>query len=280
MNDCGTIKQRKVSVMAKISEGLMAKYKPLIQEFSLMDDTFMSKVFEDKECAELVLSVIIGKKLKVINVKTQYGIENLHGRSIRLDIRAVDENGNLYDIEIENDQKRATPKRGRFNISVMDADTLDKNEPWNNLPETYMIFITRDDVLGGNKPIYHIDRTIKELNHQLFGDEAHIIYVPSKMQDDTELGKLMHDFNCKDPSEMYNKTLAERTGYFKNSEEGVSAMCAIMEQVRLDGEREAIVNCIKRIIFNKNLSPEKAMEELYIPKEEQDIYIELLKKSR
>ena len=266
--------------MANINEGLMAKYKPLIQEFSLMDDTFMSKVFEDKECAELVLSIIIGKKLKVINVKTQYEIDNLHGRSIRLDIRAVDENGNLYDIEIENDQKRATPKRGRFNISLMDSDTLDKGELWNNLPETYVIFITRDDVLGGNKPIYHIDRTIKELNHKLFDDEAHIIFVPSKMQDDTELGKLMHDFNCKDPSEMYNKTLAERTGYFKNSKEGVSAMCAIMEKVRLDGEREATLKYIKRIMFSDNLLAKDAMKKLAVPEEEQDIYIELLKKSK
>ena len=265
--------------MANINEGLMAKYKPLIQEFSLMDDTFMSKVFEDKECAELVLSIILGKKLKVINVKTQYEIDNLHGRSIRLDIRAVDENGNLYDIEIENDQKRATPKRGRFNISLMDADTLDKSEPWDKLPETYMIFITRDDVLGGNKPIYHIDRTIKELDHKLFGDEAHIIYVPSKMQDDTELGRLMHDFNCKDPSEMYNKTLAERTGYFKNSEEGVSAMCAIMEQVADERERETTLKYIKKIMFKRTMSAEEAMDELDVPKDEQPIYLDLIRKS-
>jgi len=266
--------------MANINEGLMAKYKPLIQEFSLMDDTFMSKVFEDRQCAELVLSIILGKKLKVINVKTQYEIDNLHGRSARLDIRAVDENGNLYDIEIENDQKRATPKRGRFNISLMDADTLDKGELWNDLPETYMIFITRDDVLGGNKPIYHIDRTIKELNHKLFDDEAHIIYVPSKMQDDTELGRLMHDFNCKNPSEMYNKTLAERTGYFKNNEEGVSAMCAIMEKVRLDERRETMLECIKQLMVNCKFTIEQAMQSIGVPKEEEDIYIDMFKKSK
>ena len=30
-----------------------------IKQFRLMDDTFMSKVFEDKECAELLLRVIL-----------------------------------------------------------------------------------------------------------------------------------------------------------------------------------------------------------------------------
>ncbi|MBR1445371.1 MAG: PD-(D/E)XK nuclease family transposase [Firmicutes bacterium] len=265
--------------MANVNEGLMAKYKPLIQEFSLMDDTFMSKVFEDKECAELVLRVILGKKLKVINVKTRYVIDNLHGRSIRLDIRAVDDDGDLYDIEIENDQKRATPKRARFNISIMDSDTLDKSELWNDLPETYMIFITRDDVLCGNKPIYHIERTIKELDHKLFDDETHIIYVNSKIQNDTELGRLMHDFNCKDPSKMYNKTLAERTEYFKSSKEGVSAMCAIMEQVADERERETTLKYIKKIMFKRTMSAEEAMDELDVPKDEHPIYLYLIRNS-
>ena len=118
------------------------------------------------------------------------------------------------------------------------------------------------------------------MDHKLFDDEAHIIFVPSKMNDDTELGRLMHDFNYKDPSEMYNKILAERTGYFKNSEEGVSAMCAIMEKVRLDERRETMLECIKRIMFSDNILAKDAMEKLAVPEEEQDIYIEMLKKSK
>ena len=57
------------------------------------------------------------------------------------------------------------------------------------------IFITRDDVLGYGLPIYHIDKQIKEVGES-FQDEAHIIYVNSRKQEDTELGKLMHDLHC------------------------------------------------------------------------------------
>ena len=73
-----------------------------IQEFCLLDDDFMTKCFEDNiECTELVLRIIMDKAdLKVKETRTQYVIKNLQGRSIRLDIDAVDSAGKEYDIEI------------------------------------------------------------------------------------------------------------------------------------------------------------------------------------
>ena len=61
------------------------------------------------------------------------------------------------------------------------------------LTETYVIFITENDVLKSGLPIYHIDRIVQETGEP-FGDEAHIIYVNSQIKDETELGKLMYDF--------------------------------------------------------------------------------------
>ena len=58
-----------------------------IRGFRLMDDDFMSKCFEDYACVELVLRIILEKEdIKVEQVRTQYKIKNLHGRSIILDI--------------------------------------------------------------------------------------------------------------------------------------------------------------------------------------------------
>lgn len=73
-----------------------AKYMRLLQGFRLLDDDFMSKVFEDKECAQLLLHIILERSdLVVQEVHGQYSIKNLQGRSVRLDILAVDqERGN------------------------------------------------------------------------------------------------------------------------------------------------------------------------------------------
>ena len=52
----------------------------------------MAAVFEDPACAEFLLQIILKREdLKVREVHGQYSIKNLQGRSIRLDILAVDE---------------------------------------------------------------------------------------------------------------------------------------------------------------------------------------------
>jgi len=259
---------------------ICSKYSAEIQEFTLMDDVFMSAVFSDKECAEILLNVVLNKKLTVTDIKTQYSIGNLYGRSIRLDIRAEDENGKVYGCEVENTAKRAIPERARFNLSVMDAEELDKGTDWDKLPDTYIIMITKTDVLGGGKPIYHIEKRIEEMAYKLFGDRSYIIYVNSKIQDNTELGKLMHDFQCKKASDMYNKKLAERADYFKNRKKGEVEMCEIMDRLitKAEKEREQEIRLqdIKNIMINFSMSAQKAMEGLNIDKEEQDKYLRLL----
>lgn len=66
----------------------------------------------------------------------------------------------------------------------------------------------RSAILGAGLAIYHIEKTIRE-THGSFGNQAYIIYVDSSVQDDTELGRLMHDFHCKNADEMYSSILAD-----------------------------------------------------------------------
>ena len=76
----------------------------LIENFRLMDDTFMSKCFENApECVELSLRIILGKEdLEVVSSQTEYPVKNLQGRGVRFDVFARDSDGREYDIEIRN----------------------------------------------------------------------------------------------------------------------------------------------------------------------------------
>lgn len=123
------------------------------------------------------------------------------------------------------------------------------------LTETYVIFITENDVLKSGLPIYHIDRIVQETGEP-FGDEAHIIYVNSQIKDETELGKLMHDFSCTDPKDMYYKILADRVRYFKEDEEGVLTMCREMENMRKESSHEKAVEIAKRMLASGKLTYE------------------------
>ena len=77
------------------------------------------------------------------------------------------------------------------------------------LPDAYVIFITEDDYYKANKPLYLVQRMNVTLN-QPFNDGTHILYVNSLYQDDSALGRLMHDFNCSNPDDMYYEILQIR----------------------------------------------------------------------
>ena len=116
---------------------------------------------------------------------------------------------------------------------------LNPGELFDSLPETYIIFITKNDVLGYNLPINHIKRRSNETG-EIFEDGQHILYVNSKKQDDTELGRLMHDLHCEEADKMYSNVLSARVQQLKETEEGVNQMCQELEEIYNEGEQSGV----------------------------------------
>jgi len=142
----------------------------------LIDDDFMAAVFEDPACAEFLLQIILKRAdLKVREVHGQYSIKNLQGRSVRLDILAVDEQNRAYNIEVQRSDRGASEKRARYNSSLLDANLTHSGSNYDALNETYIIFITENDVLKAGLPIYHIHRMVEETG-TVFNDQSHIIW--------------------------------------------------------------------------------------------------------
>lgn len=233
-----------------------------IQEMSYFDDEFMTKCLEDyPEGVELMLRIIMDDKTIVVKeAQVQAVIKNLQGRSIRMDVKTYDVSDKRYDVEMQKADSGAKPKRARYNSSLMDANAILPGDDTELLPETYVIFITENDVLEGNLPIYHIDRTIKE-NGKLFDDGAHIIYVNGEIKDDTPLGRLMYDLSCSDPDDMNYKELADRARYFKRDKEGQKIMSRIMEEIVNEEKNEAA----KRMLERGKMTKEEIAEDLDLP---------------
>lgn len=211
-----------------------------LRGFRLLDDDFMTKVFEDISCAELLLRIILNDEgIRVLEAHSQRGIKNLQGRSVKLDILAVDSHNRVFNVEVQRSDRGAGAKRARYNSALIDANVTEPGDQHEDLNETFVIFITENDVMKAGLPIYHIDRVVRETG-KLFEDEEHIIYVNSQIKDETKLGRLMHDFSCTDAKDMYNKVLADRVRYFKEDERGVEIMCREMEIMRNQAHEEGI----------------------------------------
>ena len=88
----------------------------------------------------------------------------------------------------------------------MDVENLNVGQEFEELPETNTIFLTENDVFKKGKGLYPIER-MNMATGELFNDREHILYVNGAYRDDSDLGKLMHDFSCWNPDEMHFEML-------------------------------------------------------------------------
>lgn len=214
--------------------------------FTLMDDAYMAKFFDGQpRCAEAVLRPILGiPDLEVETAETHRDLANLQGRAAVLDVFATDGEGRVYDIEVQRDAARATPRRARFYASLMDADTLPKGADFDLLPESYVIFICDGDALGGGRPLYRVARTV-EGTGRAFGDGSHIVYADASYNRDDGgmspgLADVLHDFLCADPAAMRCAPLARRARYLKQTEKGASEMATATDEIMKIGMRQGM----------------------------------------
>lgn len=272
------------------------RYLEKIKQLRLMDDTFFNSCFDGNiPCMEVVLRAVLGNdRLRVTEVITQQSVPNLYGRAVRFDALATD-GETIYDIEIQRSDEGAMPRRARFNSSMIDSREVSKGTLFLDLPETYVIFITEHDVWKRGKPLYTVRRTFED-TEEVFNDGTHILYVNGECQSESPLGRLMHDFFCSDPNDMYSDVLAERVRFFKEDEKGVAAMCNVMKEIYDDGfasgeaqgeargevrgeirgaETERIKS-IKNLISSLGITAEAAMDALKIAKTDQPKYLALL----
>ena len=272
------------------------RYLEKIKQLRLMDDTFFNSCFDGNiPCMEVVLRAVLGNdRLRVTEVITQQSVPNLYGRAVRFDALATD-GETIYDVEIQRSDEGAIPRRARFHRSMIDSREVSKGTLFPDLPETYVIFITEHDVWKRGKPLYTVRRTFED-TEEVFNDGTHILYVNGECQSESPLGRLMHDFFCSDPNDMYSDVLAERVRFFKEDEKGVAAMCNVMKEIYDDGfasgeaqgeargevrgeirgaETERIKS-IKNLISSLGITAEAAMDALKIAKTDQPKYLALL----
>ena len=123
-------------------------------------------------------------------------------------------------------------------------------------------------------------------------------------RDDSDIGKLMHDFCCWNASEMNFDLMKQATRYYKETQEGVEYMCRAFEETRKQGFERGMqqglqqgmqqgmqqglqqgidserIRLIKLLMNNpatgQHMSADQAMTILSIPVEEQPRYLKML----
>ena len=252
-----------------------------------IDDTFMRVIFRDDiPLTEFVLRMITGDSdLSLTVQQTQKDLTRLTGaRGLSLDVYAEDTRGQLYNLEVQRDDKGACPERIRYHSSALDVENLRPCEPFEALPTLYVIFITENDVFGAGSGVYFVKR-VNLTTGMPYEDRVHILYANAAYKGDDPLGRLMHDFLCSDPDQMRTPILAEKARFYKTDSKGVDHMCKIMDEMKEEafqrghaqgieqGTDQTRMNDIKSIMSGFSYTAIQAMNLLNIPPAEQRKYL-------
>ena len=134
------------------------------EDLTLQDDFMFCKVMQNpdlcKRLIEMILSDTIGK---ITYISIQHNINTYEqAKSIRFDVLVQTENGKFYDVEMQVSNEKNIPNRMRFYQAAIDISFLDKGNFYNDLNDSFIIFICLFDVLGKNRSIYTFENICLE----------------------------------------------------------------------------------------------------------------------
>ena len=144
------------------------KIKPL-KDLRLLDRFLFAELMDDPECSREVLEIILGKEINLLpKNQTEKEVRTASWlKSIRLDVYSVDEEGSVYDTEMQQDYRADLERRSRYYQGLLDSSLLEPGERnCNKLNDTYIIMIMPFDLFGKEKYQYTIKASCVE-DHEI-----------------------------------------------------------------------------------------------------------------
>lgn len=119
------------------------------KDLTIRDAFMFAAVMSDSEICRKVLELALRIPISEVHVQTEKTMayhSEYHG--VRLDVYASDANRTRFNVEMQVKLQKFLPKRSRYYHDQIDMDVLLTGEPYENLPDTYVIFICDFDPFG------------------------------------------------------------------------------------------------------------------------------------
>ena len=231
-----------------------AKIREEAKKLNPIDDLMFRTMAEDKEFCEEILRVILqDEKLIVLESTAQYAGTNPQGRSVILDAKCVLGDERKIDIEVQKRDDDDQQRRVRYNGAILTTNITDPGEKFQDVPDVCVVFISKFDIFNGNRSLYHVDRVIRETGEKV-DNGFEEVYVNAKVKDGSDVSELMEVFVNDDA---YNNKFPITSGIkrrYKETEEGQSRMCEIMERIVKEErlEEKTLINKLNSILIKAN----------------------------
>ena len=215
----------------------------IVAKLNITDDIFFYKMAQNRGfCEELIQITLSKPDIRVIKSETEKFIRNIGSKSVRVDLLCEDSTGKHYQVEMQKADDDDHIKRVRYNASNVDTTIAETGIDYRDMPDLYMIYITKNDFLQGNKTIYHVERRLAETGKLVYNG-INEIYINTRIDDGTLIAALMKLFK---KSDHYNDLRFPKTSkqlkYLKETQEGVNSMCDLVQDFAKEYANQQVEN--------------------------------------
>ncbi|MCI5899475.1 MAG: Rpn family recombination-promoting nuclease/putative transposase [Lachnospiraceae bacterium] len=170
--------------------------KPL-KELNLLDRFLFDEVMEDPQTAQDILEILLGREVLLLDhneTEKEYRRSPQY-RSIRIDVFALDAEGNIYDAEMQGKNTGKLPRRSRlyeshFNVSLLAPGETD----FNKLNDVYVIIIAPFDLWGMGRYRYTFRMGCEEVPGLHLEDGATRIFLNTRGTEPDGVSRELVDF--------------------------------------------------------------------------------------
>lgn len=144
----------------------------LWENLRISNDFMFAKVMRNPELCKGMLERLLDIQIDHIEYpEEQKAIDiSKDSKSVRLDVYLKDENGTVYNVEIQTTHSKNLPKRTRYYAGMIDLNAIEKGVDYSELPQSFVIFICTFDAFGKGRWRYTFENVCKEDNNVLLKD--------------------------------------------------------------------------------------------------------------
>ena len=165
-----------------------------LQELTFKDNFMFAAVMMDEENAKGVLERALDIVIDHLDISYEKSIVyNPEYKGIRLDVYLKDDKNTHFDVEMQIANKSIV-KRSRYYHSQIDMELLGAGLDYENLPETYVIFICDFDPIGLKKYKYTITQYIQENETFPYSDGSHTVFLSTVGENENEVSDSLVNF--------------------------------------------------------------------------------------
>lgn len=147
------------------------------KDLTIRDAFMFAAVMSDPEICRRVLELALGIPISEVHIQTEKTMSyhsEYHG--VRLDVYAADVNRTRFNVEMQVTLQKFLSKRGRYYHDQIDMDALLTGNSYEDLPDTYVIFICDFDPFGDGLYRYSTGTYCEETGNRI-NDGVKTIYL-------------------------------------------------------------------------------------------------------